>query len=91
MVTEAGGSDVTMALTNGLVTSVTDTDGRVVHYQYNDGNGDLTDVIDVNGGHAQFSYNSAHQLQTWREPNFYGNTTTTPTPVVTNVYNTSGQ
>jgi RHS repeat-associated protein len=78
--------------TNGLISEVADSSSpaRTVSYGY-DSSGDLTDVIDVDGGHTQFTYNSSHQLLTWRTPRYYGNTTTSPTPVTTNVYNGAGQ
>jgi len=38
---------------------------NTVNYAY-DTNGNLTDVIDVNGGHTQYSYDSAHRLVTMR-------------------------
>jgi YD repeat-containing protein len=78
--------------TNGLVSQLSDSSSpaRTVTYSY-DANKNLTDVIDVNSGHTQFTYNSAHDLLTYRKPRYYGDTTTTPTPVTTNVYNSAGQ
>jgi RHS repeat-associated protein len=78
--------------TNGLVSEVADSSSpaRTVSYGY-DANGNLTDVIDIDAGHTQFSYNAAHDLLTYRKPRYYGDTTTTPTPVTTNVYNSGGQ
>ena len=40
-------------------------------FEYNDGNGNLTDVIDVNGGQTHFAYNGSHQLTNLYDPNCY--------------------
>jgi RHS repeat-associated protein len=93
VVTDPAGRTLTFTLSGGRITSVADTSSpaRTLQYQYNDGNGNLTDVIDLTGGHSQFTYDSSHRLLTMRSPRYYGDSTTTPSPVVTNVYNASGR
>ncbi|HVF14431.1 MAG TPA: RHS repeat-associated core domain-containing protein [Acidimicrobiales bacterium] len=90
--TDPGGRALTFVLTDGRITRVTDAavPPRTVSYTY-DGAGDLTDIVDVNGGHQQFTYDAAHRLLTMRSPRFFGDTTTTPTPVVTNHYDALGR
>jgi len=73
-VTDPGGRTLNIAWTAGKVTSVTDgnvTPNRTVTLQYNDGNGNLTDVIDVLGGHTQFTYDTAHRITVIKDPNCY--------------------
>jgi RHS repeat-associated protein len=48
-------------------------------------------VLEPGGGHWQFSYDSSHHLTTMRSPRFYGDTMTTPSPVVTNHYDGQGR
>ncbi len=91
VVTDPAGRTLMMTLSGGHIVSVADTSGRTVSFGYNDGNGDLTDVIDVDGGHTLYTYSASHQLLTTRTPRFYQDTTTTPTPVVTNAYDSSGR
>jgi RHS repeat-associated protein len=89
-VTEPGGRALTFTYTGaGLIDAMADSTGRTVDYSY-DGSSNLTDVVDVRGGHAQYTYDGSHQLLTMRSARFYGDTTTTPSPVTTNVY-TSGK
>lgn len=90
VVTDPAGRTLTFTLTGTHVTSVQDSASRSLTYSY-DGAGDLTDVIDVGGGHWQFSYDSAHRMLTMRSPRYYGDTTTTPTPVLTNHYDSTGR
>jgi YD repeat-containing protein len=87
VITDPSGRTVTADLVGGRVTTITDSTSfaRTVSYAY-DGNGDLTDVVDVDGGHWQFTYDTAHHLVTMRSPRFYGDATTVPSPVVTNHY-----
>ena len=47
------------------------TPNRSVGFQYNDGHGNLTDVIDVNGGHTHYTYNASHQLIDSYDPDCY--------------------
>lgn len=73
---------------------------RVVRYGYN-ASGDLTDVrgvaTTVVGGVAQnddlwsFAYDGGHRLTVMRSPRFSGDTTTVPSPVVTNSYDALGR
>lgn len=100
VVTDPAGRTLTATISNGHITSVTDTAGRSVTYGYNDAYGDLTDVVDANGGHSQFVYNSSHQLLVMVSPRYYTGTPPTPpancasTPpadVVSNVYDSSGR
>jgi RHS repeat-associated protein len=92
-VTDPAGRTLTIAWTGGHITGVADTASppRTVSFQYNDGAGDLTDVIDAAGGHTVYTYDASHRLVTMRAPKYYGDTTTVPTPVTTNDYNAAGQ
>jgi RHS repeat-associated protein len=92
VVSDAAGRSLTFTFSSGLVTGVADssTPGRTLSYSY-DGAGNLTDVIDVEAGHWQFTYDANHRMTTMRSPRFYGDTTTTPTPVVTNHYDSVGR
>ncbi|MDQ1436911.1 MAG: hypothetical protein QOK43_540 [Acidimicrobiaceae bacterium] len=92
VITDPAGRAVTLTLTGGRVSGLTDgsSPARTLTYTY-DGSGNLTDVIDVGGGHAVFTYDSSHRMLTMRSPRYYGDTTTTPSPVVTNHYDASGR
>jgi RHS repeat-associated protein len=92
VVTDPAGRTLTFTLTGSHVTSVADSASppRTLSYSY-DVAGNLTDVIDTAGGHWQFSYDAAHRMLTMRSPRFYGDTTTSPSPVVTNHYDSSGR
>ncbi|MCA1831305.1 MAG: RHS repeat-associated core domain-containing protein [Actinomycetota bacterium] len=92
VITDPAGRTVTLTFVGSHVTGATDasTPPRTLTYTY-DVSGNLTDVIDVGGGHWQFTYDAAHRLLTMRSPRFYGDTTTTPSPVVTNVYDGAGR
>jgi RHS repeat-associated protein len=73
-ITDSEGRKLAIGWTGGHITTVTDanvTPNRVATYQYNDGNGNLTDVIDVNAGHTHFVYNSLHELINMFDPNCY--------------------
>jgi RHS repeat-associated protein len=72
-ITEPAGRTLTIGWTGSNITSVTDPNvspARVVGYQY-DGGGQLTDVIDVNGGHTHYGYDPAHHLTNLYDPNCY--------------------
>jgi RHS repeat-associated protein len=92
-VTDLAGRTLTLTWSNGHITSVADTASppRTVSFQYNDGAGNLTDVIDAAGGHSVYTYDTSHRLVAMRAPKFYGDTTTTPTPVTTNHYDANGR
>lgn len=92
IVTDPAGRSLTFTYTGSHVTQVTDsaTPTRSLTYTY-DGAGNLTDVVDIGGGHWQFTYDGAHRMLTMRTPRFYGDTTTTPSPVVTNHYDPQGR
>jgi RHS repeat-associated protein len=56
------------------ITSVTDTNvtpNRTVTFRYNDGLGNLTDVVDVNGGDTHFTYYPDHLLHVMQSPQCY--------------------
>jgi RHS repeat-associated protein len=91
-VTDPAGRAYTFHWTGSHVTSVTDssTPQRTVTYTYN-GAGELTDAVDVGGGHTTFTYDASHRMLTRRAPKYFGDTTTTPTPVLTNVYDAQGR
>ncbi len=90
-VTDPAGRTLTIGWTSGYITSVTDGNvsgnTRTVTYEYNDGNNNLTDVIDVNGGHTQFTY-SSHLMTVMKDPKCYA---TSGCPGVQNHYNASSQ
>jgi len=81
-ITEPAGRALTLAYTGSVLTSVTDPIGRVVHFGYNDGAGNLTDVTDVNGGGTHYTYDASHRLLTITDPR--GATST-------NVYDAGGR
>lgn len=73
-ITDPAGRTLSVGWTGTHITTVTDPNvspNRVVTFQYNDGNGNLTDVLDVNGGHTHFIYNGSHQLTNIYDPNCY--------------------
>ena len=90
-VTDPAGRTLTLGWNGTHIASVTDTasPARSVTFTYTSSN--LTDVVDVGGGHTQYGYDANHRMTTKREPNFYGNTTANPTPVTTNHYDGSGR
>ncbi|MDP2709885.1 MAG: RHS repeat-associated core domain-containing protein [Solirubrobacteraceae bacterium] len=85
--TDPAGRTITMSLTGGRVTSVSDSSSpaRTLSYTY-DGSGNLTHVVDVNGGTTTFGYDGSHRVLTMRMPGHFGDTTTVPVPEFTNVY-----
>jgi RHS repeat-associated protein len=73
-ITDSEHRTLSIGWTGAHITSVADpniTPNRTVTFEYNDGNGNLTDVIDVNGGHTHYTYNNAHQLTNIYDPNCY--------------------
>jgi RHS repeat-associated protein len=101
VITDPAGRSLTATISGGHIVSLADTDGRTVSYQYSDAYGDLTDVIDVNGGHWQFVYNNSHQMVLMRTPRFYTTgappaaptscSASPPSDFLTNVYDLSGR
>lgn len=91
VVTDAAGRTVTFIFTAGRITSIADssTPARSATYEYDDA-GNLTDVIDVGGGHWVFTYDDAHRMLTMRSPKYFG-VTLDPAPVVTNQYDSQGR
>jgi RHS repeat-associated protein len=90
-VTDPGGRSLTIGWTGPNVTSVTDanvTPNRTVTFQYNDGNGNLTDSFDVAAGHWQFSYDTSHRMLIMKDPKCYA---TAGCPGVQNNYDASGR
>ncbi len=90
-VTDPASRTLSLGWSGGRVTSVTDpnvTPSRSVQYQYNDGAGNLTDVIDVNGGHWQYSYDGSHRMTVMKDPKCYA---TTGCPGVQNSYDSNGR
>lgn len=71
-ITDPAGRSLAIGWTGATITSVTDanvTPNRTVSFQYNDSNGNLTDVIDVNGGHTHFVYDANHRMTNMYDPN----------------------
>ncbi len=52
---------------NDRIKQITDPIGRVVKYLYQDGNNNLTDIVDANGKTTHFFYNG-HDLKTITDP-----------------------
>jgi RHS repeat-associated protein len=72
-VTDPEGRTLEIGWTGNDITTVTDPNvspARVVTYEY-DAAGDLSDVIDVNGGDTHYKYNSSHQMTNMYDPNCY--------------------
>lgn len=67
-ITDPAGRQLTVRSTGSHITSVTDPAGRAVSFAYNDGNGNLTDVTDINGGVTHFTYDANHLLLNWTDP-----------------------
>jgi RHS repeat-associated protein len=67
-VTEPGGRQLTYTYwSNGLVSTVSDGT-RTVTYHYDDGNLNLTSVVDVLGGTTSYTYDSLHRLTFLKAP-----------------------
>ena len=94
-ITDPGGRSLHVGWTGSHITSVTDaavTPNRTVTFQYNDGAGNLTDVIDVNGGHTQLAYDANHRMTNVYDPNCYAvKATCNSGNGVFNAYNAVGQ
>ncbi len=90
-VTDQAGRNLSIGWTGVNITSVTDANvspSRAVGFQYNDGLGNLTDVIDVNGGHWQFTYDANHRMTLMKDPKCYA---TSGCPGVQNSYDSNGR
>lgn len=73
-IADPAGRTLGVGWTGSHITTLTDsnvTPNRVVTFQYNDGNGNLSDVVDVNGGHTHFIYDANHRLTNFLDPNCY--------------------
>ena len=100
VVTDPAGRTLTFTLSAGHVAQVADSAGRTITYGYNDSYGDLTDVVDANGGHWQYIYNSTHQLLMMRSARYFqagslpaaptSCSGTPPADFTVNVYDSSG-
>ncbi|MGH9305314.1 MAG: LamG-like jellyroll fold domain-containing protein [Acidimicrobiales bacterium] len=89
--TDASGRRLRIGWTGPHITTLTDTNvipNRTVTYQYNDGAGNLTDVVDVNGGHASFAYDTSHRITVMKDPVCYS---TPGCAGVENHYDASGR
>ncbi len=94
-ITDPASRTLSIGWTSGHITTVTDANvspSRTVTFEYNDGNGNLTDVIDVNGGHSKFVYDANHRMTSMYDPNCYaaGSSCNGGNGLV-NVYNSAGQ
>lgn len=67
-ITDPAGRALTLGYTGANLTSITDVAGRTVTYAYNDGAGNLTDVVDANGGSWHYGYGATHLLTTITDP-----------------------
>lgn len=94
-ITDPAGRSLQVVWTGSHITSVTDTavtPNRTVTFQYNDGAGNLTDVIDVNGGHTQLVYDTHHRMTNVYDPNCYAaKATCNSGNGVVNAYSSAGQ
>jgi RHS repeat-associated protein len=71
MISDPAGRLLSVGWTGATITSLTDANmapTRTVTYQYNDGNGNLTDVIDVNGGTTHLVYDASHRVTVMKDP-----------------------
>jgi len=90
-VTDPAGRTLSIAWTGSHITSVTDANvspSRGVSFQYNDGAGNLTDVIDVGSGHWQYTYDTSHRMTVMKDPKCYA---TSGCPGVQNSYDSTGR
>lgn len=90
-ITDQAGRSLGLGWTGAHITSVTDANvspSRIVQFQYNDGAGNLTDVIDVNGGHWQLAYDPNHLMTLMKDPKCYA---TSGCPGVQNSYDSNGR
>jgi len=92
VVTDPAGRTLTLTYSGTHLSTATDSasPARTVSFSYT-GAGELAQVIDVGGGRTTFTYDGNHRVLTMRRPKFFGDTTTSPSPVVTNHYDSSGR
>jgi RHS repeat-associated protein len=67
-VTDAGGRTLYFTVSGGVVSSVSDPDGRTVSYSYDPITGDLLQVTDAGGGVTSYTYDSNHLLTSVTDP-----------------------
>ena len=84
-VTDPSSRALTFAYTGSRITGLSSPGSRTMSYAY-DSSGNLTEVTDFAAGKTKFTYDSAHKILTMRSPKFANDTTTSPSPVITNVY-----
>jgi RHS repeat-associated protein len=91
-VSDQAGRSLAISWTGSHITSITDNNvsgnSRTVTYEYNDGNGNLTDVIDMNGGTTHMVYDSNHRMTVLEDPVCEA---TSGCPGVQNHYDSSGR
>jgi YD repeat-containing protein len=90
-ITDPAGRVLGLTWSGTHIMSVSDANAspsRSVMFQYNDGNGNLTDAFDVNGGHWQYTYDSSHRMTTMRDPECV---LTSGCTGVQNVYDSQGR
>jgi RHS repeat-associated protein len=89
IVEEATGREISFTWDGDRIEKVTDPAGRSVTYGYNDGNGNLTDVWDVDNGHWHFVYDSEHRLTHKRDP--YQSAQPSPQWTIVNEFDAQGR
>jgi RHS repeat-associated protein len=67
-ITDPAGRSFSLAYTGAHLVSVSDMSGRQVRFEYDDGQGNLTDVYDVDNGHTIYTYDTAHHILTVTDP-----------------------
>ena len=73
-IADQSGRTLSVGWTGAHITSVKDanvTPNRTVTFGYNDGNGNLTDVVDANGGQTHFVYDPTHRMTKLYDPVCY--------------------
>jgi len=65
---DAASRTLTLSYSGNHIVSITDPAGRSVQFEYNDGQGNLTDVRDVAGYVSHFVYDANHLLTTMTNP-----------------------
>lgn len=97
-ITDPAGHIYTLGWSGGHIVSLSDSAGREVTYSY-DSTNDLTNVYGVgttrtpallDDDHTVFGYDTAtHLMTSWRQPKYFGDSTTSPSPVMTMQYDSS--